>query len=228
MNFVVAVRNVTKAYKLEQENVPILFDVNISLAKGEFASIMGPSGCGKSTLMNLIGCLDKPTTGSIFIDGVDVSKLNDADLATVRNRKIGFVFQTFNLLPKLTSQDNVELPLIYSGLPRKERQLRAIKALESVGIGHRALHRPNQLSGGERQRVAIARAIINQPSIILADEPTGNLDSKSGKDVMKIFDDLNKSGVSILMVTHDNNIAQYGQRIIRLFDGRVVEDTKTK
>lgn len=227
-NCVVCVRNVNKSYKLEQTLVPILFNIELLVNKGEFVSIMGPSGCGKSTLMNLIGCLDRPTEGSIVLDGIDVSKLNDSKLAEIRNKKIGFVFQTFNLLPKLSAADNVELPLIYSGVSRNYRKEKALTALESVGMTTRIKHRPNQLSGGERQRVAIARAIINNPSIILADEPTGNLDSKSGTDVMNIFTELNKKGVTILMVTHDNNIANYGDRIVRLFDGKIIEDKKMR
>ncbi len=221
---VVFVQDVQKSYKLETQNVPILFDIDLEVRKGDFVSIMGPSGCGKSTLMNLIGCLDRPDSGVIKIDGTDVSKLSDSAAAHVRNKKIGFVFQTFNLLPKLSSRDNVELPLIYSGVSGETRKQLSDKALASVGITHRAEHRPNQLSGGERQRVAIARAIINDPALILADEPTGNLDSRSGAEVMKIFKDLNSRGVTILMVTHDKDIASFGNRIVRLFDGRVVED----
>ena len=223
-NCVVCVQDVSKTYELESLNVPVLFDVDLSVNHGEFVSIMGPSGCGKSTLMNLIGCLDHPTGGKIIIDEIDVSSLNDSNLAKIRNKKIGFVFQTFNLLPRQNCQDNVELPLIYSGIEREERIKLAEKALDSVGMLPRAKHRPNQLSGGERQRVAIARAIVNEPSILLADEPTGNLDSKSGADVMKIFRDLNEKGVTILMVTHDPNIASNSKRIVRLFDGRITED----
>jgi len=189
---------------------------------------MGPSGCGKSTLMNLIGCLDRPTSGSMRLDSVDISKLPDTELAKIRNQKIGFVFQTFNLLPRLSSLENVELPLIYSGITSAERDKKAKEALDSVGILSRAAHMPNQLSGGERQRVAIARAVVNSPSVILADEPTGNLDSRSGEEVMKIFDRLNASGVTIIMVTHDMNIAQRGSRLVRLFDGRIIEDKKIK
>lgn len=223
---VVSILDVKKTYELEKLEIPVLFDIDIDVNKGEFVSVMGPSGCGKSTLMNLIGCLDRVTAGSIKLDGVDVSKLSDWQLADIRNKKIGFVFQTFNLLPRMNCEENVELPLIYSGLLRNERREKAFKALESVGMSHRAGHRPNEISGGERQRVAIARAIINNPSIILADEPTGNLDSKSGAEVMKIFQKLNSGGATIIMVTHDTHIAQYGKRIVRLFDGRVVEDQK--
>ncbi|MCX5749872.1 MAG: ABC transporter ATP-binding protein [Candidatus Saganbacteria bacterium] len=227
-NCVVCIKDVNKTYHLETLEVPVLFDIDFSVSKGEFVSIMGPSGCGKSTLMNLIGCLDRPSSGSIVLDGVDVSSLSDPGLAEVRNKKIGFVFQTFNLLPRMTSLENVELPLIYSGLPRAERKRKAEKALASVGMQHREGFLPNQISGGEKQRVAIARAIVNGPSIILADEPTGNLDSKSGADVMKIFEGLNGQGVTILMVTHDQNIAGYSGRLVRLFDGKILEDRKTK
>ncbi len=225
---VVLVKDVCKTYKLDQLEVPVLFDIHFSVDSGEFVSIMGPSGCGKSTLMNLIGCLDRPTSGSIRLDSVDISKLHDTELAKIRNRKIGFVFQTFNLLPRLSSIENVELPLIYSGITSAERDKKAKEALDSVGILSRAAHMPNQLSGGERQRVAIARAIVNSPSVILADEPTGNLDSRSGQEVMKIFDKLNSSGVTIIMVTHDTNIAERGSRLVRLFDGRIIEDKKIK
>ncbi len=223
--YIVHISNVSKTYHLGSElDVPVLFNIDLRFERGDFFSIMGPSGCGKSTLMNLIGCLDRPTSGSIIIDSVDVAKLSDPDLAKIRNKKIGFVFQTFNLLARLTSLENVEVPLIYAGFERSERKRMAIKALESVGVGHRAGHMPNQMSGGERQRVAIARAIVNNPSLILADEPTGNLDSRSGASVMEIFKDLNSKGVTILMVTHDKDIAAYGKRIVKLFDGRVVED----
>jgi len=225
---VVLVKDVSKTYKLDQLEVPVLFDIQFSVDSGEFVSIMGPSGCGKSTLMNLIGCLDRPTSGSMRLDSVDISKLPDTELAKIRNQKIGFVFQTFNLLPRLSSLENVELPLIYSGITSAERDKKAKEALDSVGILSRAAHMPNQLSGGERQRVAIARAVVNSPSVILADEPTGNLDSRSGEEVMKIFDRLNASGVTIIMVTHDMNIAQRGSRLVRLFDGRIIEDKKIK
>ena len=225
-NPVVAVEDVSKTYKLDGLAVPVLFDVHLSLNKGEFVSIMGPSGCGKSTLMNLIGCLDRPTSGKILLDSIDVSSLADSGLAKIRNKKIGFVFQTFNLLGRVTCRENVETPLIYAGVPRAKRKELADKALASVGVSHRSDFFPNQISGGERQRVAIARAIVNDPSLILADEPTGNLDSKSGKEVMNIFKQLNETGVTILMVTHDPNISLYGKRIVRLFDGKVTEDVK--
>lgn len=221
---VVHIHDVSKTYHLDRLDVPVLFDIDLDVKKGEFLSIMGPSGCGKSTLMNLIGCLDRPSGGEIFIDGENVASLSDGGQASVRNRKIGFVFQTFNLLARISAVDNVELPLIYSGVPRHERRTMAEKALESVGVLHRKDFLPNQISGGERQRVAIARAIVNAPSLILADEPTGNLDSKSGAEVMRIFTELNKKGVTILMVTHDQTIAGYSSRLVKLFDGRVLED----
>jgi len=223
-NLVVHIHDVSKTYHLDKLDVPVLFDVDIDVKKGEFLSIMGPSGCGKSTLMNLIGCLDRPSGGEIFIDGENVASLSDGGQASVRNKKIGFVFQTFNLLARMSAVDNVELPLIYSGIESQERRKMAEKALESVGVLHRKDFLPNQISGGERQRVAIARAIVNDPSIILADEPTGNLDSKSGADVMKIFKELNNKGATILMVTHDLNIANYSSRLVKLFDGKVLED----
>ena len=225
-NPVVFVEDVSKTYKLDGLAVPVLFDVDLSLNKGEFVSIMGPSGCGKSTLMNLIGCLDRPTSGKILLDSIDVSSLADSGLAKIRNKKVGFVFQTFNLLGRVTCRENVETPLIYAGVPRAKRKEIADKALASVGVSHRSDFFPNQISGGERQRVAIARAIVNDPSLILADEPTGNLDSKSGKEVMNIFKQLNETGVTILMVTHDPNISLYGKRIVRLFDGKITEDVK--
>jgi len=205
-------------------SVSVLHNISFSVNKGEFVSIMGPSGCGKSTLMNLIGCLDRPTNGDIYLKGVNVSTLKDEDLARIRNKEIGFVFQTFNLLPRISAIENVEVPLVYSGISRAQRKNKSYSALESMGIAQRAKHNPNELSGGERQRVAIARAIVNDPSIILADEPTGNLDSKSGIEVMKIFERLNNSGSTIILVTHDTNIAMFGRRLIRLFDGKIVED----
>lgn len=225
-NPVVVVEDVSKTYRLDGLAVPVLFDVHLSLDKGEFVSIMGPSGCGKSTLMNLIGCLDRPTSGKILLDSIDVSLLPDSSLAKIRNKKVGFVFQTFNLLGRVTCRENVETPLIYAGVPRAKRKELADKALASVGVSHRSDFFPNQISGGEKQRVAIARAIVNDPSLILADEPTGNLDSKSGAEVMKIFTQLNETGVTILMVTHDKDISAYGKRIVRLFDGKVTEDVK--
>jgi len=225
---VLCITDISKTYKTEKLSVPVLYDIDLKINKGEFVSIMGPSGCGKSTLMNLIGCLDRPSGGSIVLNGNNIASLSDSRLAEIRNKYIGFVFQTFNLLPRITAVENVEIPLIYSGVERKERRKKALEALDSMGVLKRADHKPNEISGGERQRVAVARAIVNSPSIILADEPTGNLDSKSGKEVMNIFKDLNKSGVTILMVTHDPGIASYGSRMVRLFDGKVVEDSEIK
>jgi len=183
---------------------------------------MGPSGSGKSTLMNLIGCLDRPTSGKVSLEGIVTQDLDDNQLAKIRNRKIGFVFQTFNLLPRSTALENVELPMIYAGVPRRQRREKAQKLLSSVGLAERAFHRPNELSGGEGQRVAIARALSNSPSIILADEPTGNLDSKSGEEILAIFQKLNKEGTTLILVTHDHSIAEYSQRIIQLKDGKVI------
>jgi len=222
---VLEIKDLSKTYFTGKLSVPVLYNIDLSVRKGEFVSIMGPSGCGKSTLMNLVGCLDRPTSGAIRLNGTDVSLLSDAGLAAIRNRNIGFVFQTFNLLPRITAEENVEIPLIYSGIGGPERRKKALSALESMGVLKRSDHRPNEISGGERQRVAIARAIVNAPSLILADEPTGNLDSRSGLEVMKIFESLNRSGVTILMVTHDRNIADWGSRLVRMFDGRVVEDS---
>jgi putative ABC transport system ATP-binding protein len=191
---------------------------------GEYVSIMGPSGSGKSTLMNMIGCLDTPTSGSYFLDGSDISKATDDELAVIRNQKIGFVFQTFNLLSRATSIANVELPLIYAGVPAEQRQERAAEALRQVGLGDRLGHHPNQLSGGERQRVAIARALITKPSVILADEPTGNLDSKSGTEIMRIFSEIYEAGNTVIMVTHDPHISNYTRRRVDILDGKIVSD----
>jgi putative ABC transport system ATP-binding protein len=225
---ILEIRSLSKTYNTGKLSVPVLYDINLKINKGEFVSIMGPSGCGKSTLMNLIGCLDRPTGGSVRLNGTDVSSLSDAGLAGIRNKNIGFVFQTFNLLPRITSEENVEMPLIYSGISVQERRKKSRSALESMGVLKRADHRPNEISGGERQRVAIARAIVNGPAVILADEPTGNLDSKSGLEVMKIFEQLNRSGVTILMVTHDRSIASWGNRLVSMLDGRIIEDSEIK
>ncbi|MEP6801807.1 MAG: ABC transporter ATP-binding protein [Acidobacteriota bacterium] len=219
------IRDITKVYQMGQEQVHALSGVTVGVERGEYVAIMGPSGSGKSTLMNLIGCLDTPTSGSYVLNGREVAQMTDDELAAIRNQEIGFVFQTFNLLPRTSALQQVELPLVYSGLPRKERRERAIKSLESVGLADRMSHQPNELSGGQRQRVAVARALINNPSILLADEPTGNLDSQTGNEIMALFEDLNRRGNTIVLVTHEEDIAAHARRIVRLRDGKVREDT---
>ena len=208
-----------------EEVIDALKDVTISVNKGEYVAFMGPSGSGKSTLMNIVGCLDTPTTGKYILNGQDVSEMSENELAAVRNKEIGFVFQTFNLLPRQSALENVALPLIYAGYTKKERTEIAMKTLKGVGLDNRALHKPNELSGGQRQRVAVARALVNDPSILLADEPTGNLDTKTSYEIMDLFDQLHKKGNTIVMVTHEDDIAQYAHRIIRLRDGVVESDT---
>ncbi len=222
---IILVRKLSKNYYLGNNVVPALRNVNIEIARSEFVAIMGPSGSGKSTLMNLLGCLDSPSAGTYILDGVPVSQMNVNELASIRNSKIGFVFQGFNLLPRMSALANVELPLVYSGLPAMERRARAQQALAVVGLSVRANHRPAELSGGQQQRVAIARALVTRPSIILADEPTGNLDSRTGLEVMMILQKLNERGITIVLVTHDPTIASYCQRQIHFRDGRVIEDT---
>jgi len=220
---VIEIRNITKIYRMGDVEVHALSGASLRVQSGEMVSIMGPSGSGKSTLMNIIGCLDQATSGQYLLDGIDVSSLSDDQLAAVRSRKIGFVFQSFNLLPRTTALQNVELPLVYAG--GKNRRQRAEAALQRVGLGDRLGHRPNELSGGQQQRVAIARALINDPAIILADEPTGNLDSKSGAEIMAIFQDLNeRQGITVVFVTHEPEIAEHTRRIVRLMDGQIVED----
>jgi len=211
--------NITKIYKMGRTEVVALNGVSLSVEQGEMVSIIGPSGSGKSTLMHIIGCLDKPTSGEYRLEGVKVSKLNDNKLAEIRNKKLGFVFQSFNLLPRNTALDNVELPLIYGGAGN--RRQRALQALESVGLAQRARHRPNELAGGEQQRVAIARALINNPSLILADEPTGNLDTQTSMEIMLLFQKLNEQGITIVLVTHEADIAAYTQRSIKMRDGKI-------
>lgn len=213
--------NITKVYKMGQTEVVALNGIDLRIEQGEMASIIGPSGSGKSTLMNIMGCLDKPTSGQYRLEEIEVSKLSDNKLAEIRNKKVGFVFQSFNLLPRTTALANVELPLIYGGAGN--RRQRALQALESVGLAQRAHHRPNELAGGEQQRVAIARALINNPSLILADEPTGNLDTQTSKEIMLLFQELNGQGITIILVTHEPDIAAYTQRIIRMRDGKIEE-----
>jgi len=214
-------RDIEKIYELGSERVHALRGVSIEVDRGEYVAIMGPSGSGKSTLMNILGCLDTPTSGYYELEGEDVSSMSDDQLAEVRNRKIGFVFQSFNLLPRADALRNVELPLIYSRMPAKERRERAIEALEAVGLADRMHHRPSELSGGQRQRVAIARAIVNNPSILLADEPTGNLDSETGGEILSVFESLHDRGNTIILVTHEDYIARHSRRIIHLLDGTI-------
>jgi putative ABC transport system ATP-binding protein len=221
---VIKTEELAKVYEMGSEQVHALCGVNVEIRKGEYVAIMGPSGSGKSTLMNLIGCLDSPTSGRYWLAGRLVSDLDDDELAYIRNKEIGFVFQTFNLLPRATALHNVELPLIYNGTPAVERLERAKQALEKVDLTERMNHKPNELSGGQRQRVAIARALVNSPSIVLADEPTGNLDSKTGDEIMALFETLHAQGNTIIVVTHENDIAQHAHRIIHIRDGKVFSD----
>jgi len=221
----IVLKNVSKRYQMGEEMVAALVDISLEIKESEFAAIMGPSGSGKSTLMNILGCLDRPSSGSYVLDGYEVATMNDDELAKTRNQRIGFVFQNFNLLPRISAMQNVALPLVYSGVPKKDREQKAIEALEAVGLEKRLDHRPNELSGGQRQRVAIARALVNDPTIIMADEPTGNLDSKSGVEVMAIFDKLNALGRTIILVTHEPDIAEYAKRVIHVRDGLIVRDT---
>ena len=215
-----------KTYVMGSEEIHALRGVSVQIERGEYVAIMGPSGSGKSTLMNLIGCLDTPSKGSYLLNGKQVSQMNDNDLARIRNEEIGFVFQTFNLLPRATALHNVELPMVYAGVPAKDRTARATKALERVELGDRLTHRPNELSGGQRQRVAVARALVNHPSILLADEPTGNLDSKTGLEIMALFASLHKGGDTIVVVTHEADVAAYAHRTIYLRDGQVENDVR--
>ena len=219
-------RDLWKTYQMGDEEIHALRGVSISIERGEYVAIMGPSGSGKSTLMNLIGCLDTPTKGTYLLNGKAASQMNDNELARIRNEEIGFVFQTFNLLPRATALHNVELPLVYAGIPSQERKRRATEALERVQLGDRAHHRPNELSGGQRQRVAIARALVNNPAILLADEPTGNLDSGTSSEIMRVFDVLAAEGQTVIMVTHEADIAANARRIVVLRDGRISSDER--
>lgn len=225
MSEIIVIQNISKVYEMGEEDVHALRDVSLTIKKNEYIAIMGPSGSGKSTLMNMIGCLDTPTSGVYLFKGQSVGEMTDDELAEIRNREIGFVFQTFNLLPRATSLQNVELPLVYSGLKSKERLEKSEAALRSVGLEDRMDHKPNELSGGQRQRVAIARALVTQPSIILADEPTGNLDTKTGQDIMNLLHELWLAGNTVILVTHEEEVARYANRIIRLRDGLIESDT---
>lgn len=223
-NSLIDIKNIKRDFQLGSETINVLKGIDLQINKGEYVALMGPSGSGKSTLMNLLGCLDTPTSGQYILNGKDVSKMIDDDLAEIRNKEIGFVFQTFNLLPRTTALDNVALPMIYAGYSKKERSIRAEEVLKQVGLGDRMDHQPNQLSGGQRQRVAVARALVNKPSIILADEPTGNLDSKTSEEIMKLFDEIHANGNTVILVTHEEDIAQHAHRIIRLKDGLIETD----
>lgn len=224
MKSVIHLNNIVKHYKIGTIIVEALRSISIDIKENEYVAIMGPSGSGKSTLMNLIGCLDTPTSGTYVLNGIDVSKMSDDRLAEIRNKEIGFVFQTFNLLPRYTAVENIMLPLIYAGIPKIERLEKALKVIEDVGLSDRMEHKPNELSGGQRQRVAIARAMVNNPSIILADEPTGNLDSKTSEDIMALFAEIHRKGNTMILVTHEPDIAMHAHRIIRLRDGLVDDD----
>ncbi len=212
-------RDLVKIYRLDGVEVPALRGISLKIDIGEYVSIMGPSGSGKSTLMHILGCLDRPTSGKYYLDGLDISELDEDRLAEIRREKIGFVFQNFNLLPRITNIENVELPMTYAGVPSKERRKRAMALLERVGLSHRAFHRPTEISGGEAQRVAIARALANDPAIILADEPTGNLDTRTGREIMNLFEELNSEGRTVIVVTHDPEVSAKTKRIIRIRDG---------
>lgn len=227
MKSIIHLENIQKSYFMGNQGIPVLKGINLDIYKNEYVALMGPSGSGKSTLMNILGCLDSPTAGQYILNEKDVSKLTDNDLAEVRNKNIGFVFQQFNLLPRLSAAENVALPLVYAGIGKKERLQRAKEVLDKVGLADRSHHKPNELSGGQMQRVAIARALINNPAIILADEPTGNLDSKTSSEVMDIFSKIQASGNTVILVTHEEEIATYAKRIVRLRDG-IIESDNTK
>jgi len=228
MDKVIEIQNIVKNYQVGSVIVRALRSVSINIERNEYVAIMGPSGSGKSTLMNLLGCLDTPSSGTYILNGTDVSKMEDDYLAEIRNKEIGFIFQTFNLLPRYTALENVTLPLIYAGVPKLDREKVARETLEQVGLAERMTHKPNELSGGQRQRVAIARALVNKPSIILADEPTGNLDSKTSIDIMGLLDAIHKQGNTVIVVTHEEDIARHAARIIRLFDGEIAQDYRNE
>ncbi|GGK17599.1 macrolide ABC transporter ATP-binding protein [Yeosuana aromativorans] len=228
MGNVIKIRNIVRDFTLGQEIVHVLKGIDLDIDRGEYVAIMGPSGSGKSTLMNIIGCLDTATSGTYVLNGKDVSKMSDDELADIRNTEIGFVFQTFNLLPRTTALENVALPMVYAGVSKSERTKRAEDVLISVGLEDRMDHKPNQLSGGQRQRVAVGRALVNHPSIILADEPTGNLDSKTSLEILNLFEDIHKAGNTVIMVTHEEDVAARAKRIIRLIDGMIYSDTLNK
>lgn len=221
----ISVKNLKKTYFLGGEEVHALDDVSLSIKEHEFVAIIGQSGSGKSTFMNMLGCLDRPDSGEITLDGTDILKCKEKELSVIRNKKIGFIFQQFHLLPKLTALENVELPLIYQGMPTKKRREKAVKALKAVGLEKRMNHKPNQLSGGQQQRVAIARALVGEPSLILADEPTGNLDSRSGKEIMMLLHNLYEEGNTIVLITHDNNVAMEAPRQVQISDGKIIKDS---
>lgn len=225
---IIQIEKLVRNFKLGTQLIKVLKSISFTVNKNEYVALMGPSGSGKSTLMNILGCLDTPTSGKYILNQNDVSKLSDSELAEIRNKEIGFIFQTFNLLPRSTALDNVALPLVYAGLSKEDRIKRATEVLEQVGLGDRMTHKPNELSGGQRQRVAVARALVNRPSIILADEPTGNLDSKTSYEIMALFDEIHKNGNTIILVTHEEDIAQHAHRIIRLKDGNIESDELNK
>lgn len=225
---IIEIKEIKRDFPLGNETVYVLKGIDLTINKGEYVALMGPSGSGKSTLMNILGCLDTPTSGEYILNGKDVSKMDDDELAGIRNKEIGFVFQTFNLLPRTTALDNVALPMVYAGYSKEERNKRATEVLNQVGLGDRMDHKPNQLSGGQRQRVAVARALVNHPSIILADEPTGNLDSKTSIEIMNLFNEIHANGNTVILVTHEEDIAEHAHRIIRLRDGVIESDNKNK
>ncbi len=228
MESLITIKDIGRKYVIGAETIHALKSVSLNINKGEFVALMGPSGSGKSTLMNILGCLDTPTKGEYILNGINVSQMTDSELAEVRNKEIGFVFQTFNLLPRSSAQDNVALPLVYAGISRKDRDKRSVTALENVGLGNRVHHKPNELSGGQRQRVAVARALINNPSIILADEPTGNLDTKTSVEIMALIEEIHSKGNTIILVTHEEDIAQHAHRIVRMRDGLIEDDYLNK